>query len=79
MNSAPHIEVLITMIEDIREASKTSEHGVIDAILKEVRETHKLVAVNDLRVLEVNLTIVKATEELNKALFAKSSILTGRG
>lgn len=78
MNSAPHVEVLITMIEDIRETAKTSEHGVIDSILKEVRETHKVVAENDLKALQANLEITKAVEEVNKVLFAKSSVLTGR-
>ncbi len=51
MTNTAHIHALILIIEDIREGSKTSEHGVIDKILTEVRKAHTEVEVNDFKVL----------------------------
>ena len=51
MTNTAHIEALIIRIEDIREGAKTSEHGVIDTILSEIRETHDIIQRNDMKVL----------------------------
>ena len=79
MNSAPQIESLILDIEDIRESANVFHHSVIDSILAKARETHHIVITNDLTALERDLTITKAADKLNTALFAKSNKLTGRG
>ncbi len=79
MISAPDIEELILVIEDIREQSMSAHNAIIDLILTKTRETLKKVQQSDCVNAERHLRVCQATEILVNELKPALYKLTGRG
>ena len=79
MNSAPHIELLILAIEDIRETANECHDEVIDLILVEARKAHKQAQQHDITANEYDLTVAVKVKALVEVLEQKFKVLTGRG